>query len=254
MSPCTFFRVLVPLVIAIAAPFAQAADIALLSGGAVEPGLRPVLAAFQAATGHTVKVVFNAAPQIEQRIEAGEAWDVVIAPVARLERYGQAGKVGPERAGIGRVGLGIAIRPDAPVPQIGDADAVRQAILEADSIVYNRASTGLLIEEMLRKMGLEAQVAPKAQRPRDGAAVMEHLLQGRGREIGFGALTEILLFRERGVRLVGPLPPGLQAYTAYAAALPTAGTRSDAARALLAHLAAAESRRAFAAAGIDPGP
>src|SRR5512133_85036 len=111
MSFNTFFRVLVPLALAIAAPFAQAAEIALLSGGAVEPGLKPVLAAFQAATGHIVKVTFNAAPQIEQRIEAGEAWDVVIAPVARLERYGQAGKVGPERVGIGRVGLGIAIRP-----------------------------------------------------------------------------------------------------------------------------------------------
>lgn len=254
MSRYTFFRVLVALAIVIAAPFAHAAEIALLSGGAVEPGLKPVLAAFQAATGHTVKVTFNAAPQIEQRIEAGEAWDVVIAPVARLERYAQAGKVGSERTGVGRVGLGVAIRPDAPVPQIGDADAVRRAILEADSIVYNRASTGLLIEEMLRKMGLEAQVAPKAQRPRDGAAVMEHLLQGHGREIGFGALTEILLFKERGVRLVGPLPPGLQAYTAYAAALPAAGHRSDAARALLAHLGAPESRRAFAAAGIDPAP
>ena len=131
---------------------------------------------------------------------------------------------------------------------------MKRAILEADSVVYNRASTGLLIEEMLRKMGLEAQVASKAERPRDGAAVMEHLLHGRGREIGFGALTEILLFKERGIRLVGPLPPGLQAYTAYAAALPTAGTRSDAARALLTHFAAPESQRAFAAAGVEPAP
>ena len=248
------FRVLAVLALALAAPPLHAAEITVLSGGAVEPGMKPVLAAFQTATGHTVRLTFNAAPQIEQRIEAGEPWDVVVAPVARLDRYAQAGKVGAERVGVGRVGLGVAIRPDAPVPAIGDADSVKRAILEADSVVYNRASTGLLIEEMLRTMGIEAQVAAKAQRPRDGAAVMEHLLQGRGREIGFGALTEILLFRERGLRLVGPLPPGLQAYTVYAAALPAAGSRSEAARALLAHLAATESRRAFAAAGVEPAP
>ena len=254
MSTSIRFRLVLVLAIVLAAPFARAAEITVLSGGAVEPGLKPVLAAFQAATGHTVRLTFNAAPQIEQRIEADERWDVVIAPVARLDRYAQAGKVGAERVGVGRVGLGVAIRPDAPVPAIGDAESVKRAILEADSVVYNRASTGLLIEEMLRTMGIEAQVAPKAQRPRDGAAVMEHLLQGRGREIGFGALTEILLFKERGLRLVGPLPPGLQAWTAYAAALPAAGSRSEAARALLVHLAAPESQRAFVAAGIQPAP
>jgi hypothetical protein len=166
------------LAIALAAPLSRAAEITLLSGGAVEPGLKPVLAAFQTATGHTVRLTFNAAPQIEQRIEAGEAWDVVIAPVARLDRYAQASKVGSERVTVGRVGLGVAIRPGAPVPAVGDADSVKRAIVEADSVVYNRASTGLLIEEMLRRMEIEAQVAPKAQRPRDGAAVMEHLLQG----------------------------------------------------------------------------
>lgn len=253
MPTTSRFRIFL-LAIAFAAPLAGAAEIRLLSGGAVEPGLKPVLAAFESATRHTVQLTFNAAPQIEQRIEAGEAWDVVIAPVARLDRYTQAGKVGSERVSVGRVGLGVAILLDAPVPAIGDVESVKRAILEADSVVYNRASTGLLIEEMLRKMGLEAQVAPKAQRPRDGAAVMEHLLQGRGREIGFGALTEILLFKERGLRLVGPLPPGLQAYTAYAAGLPAAGSRSDAARALLAHLAAPESQRAFAAAGVETAP
>ena len=254
MPVATRFRPLFALALLLAAAFSHAAEITVLSGGAVEPGLRPVVAAFEAATRHTVKVTFNAAPQIEHRIEAGEAWDVVIAPVARLDRYAHAGKVGSERAGVGRVGLGVAIRPDAPMPRIGDADAVRQAILEADSVVYNRASTGLLVEEMLRRMGLDAAVEPKAQRPRDGAAVMEHLLHGHGREIGFGALTEILLFKERGLRFVGPLPPGLQAYTAYAAGLPAAGSRSDAARALLALLATPESRRAFAAAGIEPLP
>src|SRR4051812_28786821 len=95
-------RLLLLLLLAAAAPLLRAAEITVLSGGAVEPGMKPVIAEFQAAPGHGVRLTFNAAPQIEQRIEAGEAWDVVIAPVARLDRYAQAGKVGNERAGVGR--------------------------------------------------------------------------------------------------------------------------------------------------------
>lgn len=233
---------------------AAAAEVVVLSGGAVEPGLRPALTAFQAATGHTVRLTFNAAPQIASRIEGGEVWDVVIAPVAVLDGFARTGKVGAERVGIGRVGLGVAVRPDTPLPAIGDAESVKRSILEADSIVYNRASTGLLVEAMLRRMGIEEQVAAKAKRFPDGASVMEHLLHGTGREIGFGAMTEILLFRDRGLRLVGPLPPDLQVYTAYAAALPTAGSRSEAARLLLEHLASPAAQRAFTGAGIDPAP
>ncbi|MEP7058861.1 MAG: substrate-binding domain-containing protein [Caldimonas sp.] len=231
---------------------AGAAEIALLSGGAVEPGLKPVVAAFEAATGHTVRITFNAAPQIASRLGAGEPWDVVIAPLAVLDAAARTAKVGAERVGVGRVGLGVAVRPGAPLPAIGDAASVKRSILEADSVVYNRASTGQLVEKMLRNMGIEEQVVPKAKRHADGASAMEHLLQGSGREIGFGALTEIRLFKDRGLLLVGPLPPELQVYTTYAAALPAAGSRSDAVRQLLDYLATPAARTSFTAAGVDP--
>lgn len=247
-------RFSIAITAALVAHAALGAEVVVLSGGAVEPGLKPALAAFQAATGHTVRLTFNPAPQIASRIEGGEVWDVVIAPVGVLDALVRTGKVGAERVGVGRVGLGVAVRQDAPLPAIGDAESVKRSILEADSVVYNRASTGLLVEAMLRRMDIEEQVATKAQRVPDGASVMEQLLRGKGREIGFGAMTEIRLFKDRGLRLVGPLPPGLQVYTAYAAALPTAGSRSEAARQLLEHLATPAAQRAFAGAGIDPEP
>ena len=52
-------------------------------------------------------------------------------------------------------------------------------------------------------------------------------------------------------------PPGrttTKSYTVYAAALPAAGTRSEAARALIAHLAKPESQRLFSAAGVEAAP
>ncbi len=63
-------------------------------------------------------------------------------------------------------------------------------------------------------MGIDAQVAPKTTRYADGASVMHHVLWGQGREIGVGAITEIVLLRAQGLQFVGPLPAPLQNFTA----------------------------------------
>ena len=79
------------------------------------------------------------------------------------------------------------------------------------------------------------------------------MLHGQGRGIGFGAITEIVLLRDKGLQLVAPLPSELLNFTAYAAT-PMKALPSDEAQALLRHLASASMRAAFAAAGIDQAP
>src|SRR6266481_3036021 len=93
------------LLLCVLAGGAMAAEIRVLSAGAVEPGLRAAAAAFQKQSGHTVNIAFNTAPEIRKRIGAGEAFDVVIAPPAALDEF--AGKVAADRANLGRVGLGV---------------------------------------------------------------------------------------------------------------------------------------------------
>ena len=146
------------------------------------------------------------------------------------------------------------MRPGAPEPEIRDEATLRAAVEQADAVVFNRASTGQYMDRLFERLGLTAVVAPKARRYGTGAEVMEHLLHGTGREIGFGAITEILLFRDRGIRYVGPLPPALQTFTVYAAALPASGSRGEAARQLLDHLRQPATRAMLADAGVDPAP
>src|SRR5438045_9086798 len=81
---------------------AAAAEIKVLSAGAVEPGLKAAAAAFQKSTGHEVRLTFNTAPQLQKRIGDGEVHDVVIAPPAVLDQL--SSKVGRARIAIGRVG------------------------------------------------------------------------------------------------------------------------------------------------------
>jgi len=250
------FLALGALMMLCGAQAALAAQVTVLSAGAIEPGIRPALAAFEQASGHSVSLTFATAPQIRQRIEAGALVDVLIAPPAVLDELEKASKISAERAQrvtIGRVGLGVAVRPGAALPDISNADAVKRAVLDADSLVFNRASTGLYFEALLTKMGLAAQALPKSTRYADGASVMEHVLRGQGREIGFGAITEIVLFRNKGLQLVGPLPPELQNFTAYAATAMTARPAGET-QALLQHLASPAMKAAFAAAGIDQAP
>src|SRR5258708_30937371 len=92
---------------------AMAAELRVLSAGAVEPGLWAAAAAFQKQSGHDVNIAFNTAPEIRKRIGAGEAFDVLIAPPAALAEFAGAGKVAAERANLGRVGMGVAVRPGA---------------------------------------------------------------------------------------------------------------------------------------------
>ena len=230
---------------------AGAAEITVMSAGAVEPGLRAAVAAFEKETGHKVKVAFNTPPRIRELVAAGEAWDVVVSPTAVVADFSKASQVESATVTLGRVGSGIAVRPGAPVPPIATADDVRKAVLEADSVVFNRASTGTYFEGLLKKMGIWAQVEPKSTRYASGDEVLEHTLKGKGKEVAIGAITEILLRKDDGLVYVGPLPPDIQNYTSYVAAPMSAGKQKDAARSLVAFLGSPAAKRLFVAAGID---
>src|SRR3977135_2258711 len=230
---------------------AMAAESRVWGAGVLEPGLRAAAAAFQKQSGHSVNIAFNTTPEIRKRIGAGEAFDVVIAPPAALDEFAGAGKVAAERANLGRVGMGVAVRPGAPGPDISSGDALKRSVLAAESIVFNRASSGIYFENLLKKMEIYDQVQAKTTRYADGAAVMEHVLKGKGRETGFGPVTEILQHREKGLKLVGPLPPEVQNYTSYSAAPMTSGANAALGRSLVRYLGSPESKALFVAAGID---
>lgn len=229
----------------------NAAEITVLSGGAVEPGLKAATAVFEKESGHAVKITFNTSPQIAKRVAGGDTFDVVIAPPAAIKEFAKAGKVDDGGVTLGRVGSGIAVRPGAPVPDISSAEAIKRAVLEAESIVFNRASTGIYIENMLKKMGVYEQIESKTTRYPDAFAVMEHVAKGKGRELAFGPITEILLFRDKGVRLVGPLPPEIQNYTSYVAVPMSAGSSKEVAQAYVRFLGGPTGKPLFVAAGIE---
>jgi molybdate transport system substrate-binding protein len=239
-------------VFCLAAGVASAAEIKVLSGGAVEPGLEAFAHQVRRVMGHELKIQFNTAPQIAKRLASGDVYDILISPPGVIEAAIKEGKVVADtRVLVGRVGAGIIVRTGASAPDIKTADALKQALLGADSVVYNTASTGIYLDKLFGKMGIAEQLKTKTTRYATGAAVLEHVIKGKGNEIGFGAITEIKLYEAKGLRFVGPLPAEIQNYTSYDAVMMTGAASADAARAVLRYLATSAAKAAFVSGGVD---
>lgn len=231
---------------------AAAPEISVLSGGAVEPGIAAFARLVQRELGHTLKIQFNTAPQIAKRLAAGETWDILVSPPAVIDTAQKDGKVLADgRTPVGRVGVGIVVRDGLTAPAVGSTEALKEALQRADSVVYNSASTGLYLDRLFAQLGLTDSLRAKTTRYPDGASVMEHVIHGKGQEIGFGAITEIGLYTSKGLRYVGPLPAEAQNYTRYDAAIMTGASQASAAAEVLKLLATPTARAAFAAAGIE---
>jgi molybdate transport system substrate-binding protein len=227
------------------------AGINVLSAGAVQPGLVKVIDAFRHETGHEVKVAFATAPAILKRVD-GETPDVVIAPPAVLDELVNAGKATPaDRVTVGRIGVGVMVRDGAPQPKIATVDEFKQALLSAESVVYNQASTGIYLEKLFERLGIAGHLKTKTVRYPDAASVLDHIRKGKGGEIGLGATTVIIEGESKGLKFVGPLPPEIQNYTIYAATVVNAGSASEAAREFVRYLTAPVAQKVFAAAGIQ---
>jgi len=251
----TVLRLVLPavaLAVALAGGTVRAAEVAVLSAGAVEPGLHNFAALVKRETGHGLRIQFNTAPQIAQRLASGQVYDILISPPAAIENAIREGKViAPSRIPVGRVGAGVIVRKGAAAPAMGTTDQLRAALLAADSVVYNTASTGLYLDRLFGQMGVLDAIKAKTTRYPDGASVLEHVIRGSGNEIGFGAITEIRMYEPKGLAYVGPLPAAVQNYTSYEAALMVGGANADAARAVLEVLRTAPGKQAFVAGGVE---
>ena len=236
---------------AAASVVAAAPDLTVLSAGAVEEGVVRLAREYARDTGREIATNFGTGPEIEKRLAAGELGDVLIAPAAVVERAVTAGQVmAHTQVAIARVGVGVAVRHGAPLPDVNTVEALKASLLRADSVVYNQASTGLYLERLFGKLGILAQLQAKTTRYGNAAQVLEHVIAGRGTEIGFGPITEIKTFEPKGLVLVAPLPEAVQNYTTYVG-VAMRGARSPGAADFVRYLGNAASRKTFAATGAQ---
>lgn len=233
----------------------MADELKVLSAGAMQRGLVTVAAKFKEHSGNQVQIRYATAPELRKILtENSAAADVILAPNRTLAELAGARAVSSDtQKEIGGVGSAVMVRADAPLPDISSLAAFKRSLMEADALVYNRASSGVYIESMLEKIGVFEQIQAKIVRVDDGKAVAARIKDGHGKELGFGGYTDVLHNQEMGgVKLVGPIPDEVQSYTMYSSALVAAAPSPAPARAFLAYLETPEAQAAFLASGVVP--
>lgn len=234
---------------------ASAAEVQVMSAGAVEAGLATIIEQYTRATNSRpgdVQVQFGTGPELAERLAAGMVADILIAPAGVVDQAVKDRLVFTEtRLSLGKVGVGVTVRAGARVPNIATAEALKQSVMNADAIIYNQGSSGLYIEKLFDQMGLAALLKTKGQRYVNGAEVLERVIGGTGNEIGFGAITEIRMHASRGARLVGPLPAAIQNYTTYVAVMMVAAPSPEGAMDFLGYLASPVAKRMLTATGVE---
>ncbi|WP_376987787.1 molybdate ABC transporter substrate-binding protein [Bosea sp. R86505] len=224
-------------------------DISILSGGAAQALVRALEPTFRQDTGHGIEGSFGAVGAMRARLAEGAQPDVVILTAAIVTELVAGGIVAPDSvADLGDVGTAIAVRDGDPVPDVGDAAALREALLSADAIYFpdpKLATAGIHFAGVIDKLGIGATVAERLRTYPNGASAMAALANApEAHPIGCTQVTEIKAVA--GVALVAELPPGLSLATRYTAGVVARATHPAQARELVKLLtgdATADQRR-----------
>ncbi len=239
-------------VLAVLATGTEAAEIKVLSAGAMKAIVTELAEGFRHETGHTVQITTGTVGQLRQKLAAGEPADVLILTDAAIDDVARQGAaLAGTRADLARTGIGVGVKDGAPVPDISTPEALKQTLLAARSFAYidpaQGGTSGIHFASVLQRLGIADAVKDKAVLWPGGFAA-EAVLKGQA-ELVVHQISEILPVK--GVKLVGPLPKDLQKITTYSAGLAATSATPDAARTFIAYLARPEFRAKFAAAGLD---
>jgi len=233
-----------------AAPVA-AAEIKVLTAGAVRGVLEALLPEFEQRSGHKVVLDNATAGALAKRIADGEAFDLAVITPAVVDEAAKAGKITGPRIDVAKVGMGVAVKEGAPAPDISTVEAFKQALLAAKSVAYidpkAGGSSGIYFDGLIDRLGIGAEVRAKA-RLKAGGHVADLVASGEA-ELAVHQISEILPVK--GAHLVGPLPAPVQNATVYSAGLSTAAKDPAAAKALLDHLAGPAAAAVLHAKGME---
>jgi molybdate transport system substrate-binding protein len=196
----------------------------ILSGGAAQALVEGVRDELRAVHGIEVQATFGAVGAMRDRLLAGEACDVLILTQALVDQLAKDGRADPASAQpLGIVKTGVAVKDEAPVPDVSTADALRSALAKASAVFCpdtQKATAGIHFLQVLRTLGIAQQLGTRLREFPNGAAAMKALSECKEADaIGCTQVTEILY--APGVRLAGLLPREFELATVYTAAATT---------------------------------
>jgi molybdate transport system substrate-binding protein len=238
------------LALALSAAAASAAEIKVVTVGALQNGFKPLGAEFTKQSGDQVNYTFTNPANLSKVLADGK-FDVIIAAAPSVEELDKSGKL---QAGsmvkAVRVGIGVAVKEGAPKPDVSTPEAFKKSIMAARNIVYTDPATpngsGVLTMRILADAGLVDTV--KAKGKQEGLGPGKELIAKGEYEMGLFNISEATI---PGVVVAGPVPAPYQQYTTYAAAVMADSASKDKAAAFVKFITGKNAGATWKAALID---
>ena len=203
--------------------------------------------------GVPLAIQYSSTFGLRKKIEAGEVFDATVITSEAVTELTKQGKLAEgSSAYLGRSPLGIGIRTGARKMDIRTVAALKQSLLEAQSITYPQdGATRGFIDEMFEKLGIAAQVKPKIILAPTSGASTANVATGKAEFV-------ITLFSEivpvKGIQVLGPLPGEYATYVNFTAAASTGAQNIDGAKKFIAFMSGPKAAPLLKAKGLEVHP
>jgi len=237
---------------------ASAAEVRVMISGGLTAAVTALVPEFERQTGNKVLVAYGPSMgtttnAIPVRLERGEPADVLIMVGYALGDLVMKGKVvEASRVDLVKSPIGIAVKADAPKPDISTSEAVKRTLLAAKSVAYSDSASGVYVStEMFDKLGIAAEMKDKAKMI-PATPVGEIVAKGES-ELGLQQISE--LKPVKGIDIIGPLPADLRKITVFSAGIATNSKEPEAGKALIKFLQTSPvAKEEMVRSGLDPIP
>ena len=212
--------------------------------------LADLLSAFEQRSGYSVHMESVGGVDAARRVQAGEAFDVIVLASDAIDKLITAGHIeAPSKVDLVRSGVAVAVRAGAAHPDISNEAALRQTVLDAPSLSYSTGPSGVALARLFERWGIAQAIQSRIVQAPSGVPVGTLVARGEV-ALGFQQLSELMALP--GIDLLGGLPPEVQIVTTFSAGI-AAGTRqAEAVRALLAFMNAGEADTVKRRHGMEP--
>jgi len=173
--------------------------------------------AYAAQTGVSVQVESVGGVDAAKRVQAGEAFDLVLLASDAIDRLMASGHVQPgSRSDWVRSPVAVAVQAGAAKPNLSNEAAVKAAVLASPTLSYSTGPSGVYLEKLFERWGIADEVKARIVVPPSGTPVGAWVASGQA-ALGFQQLSELIALP--GIEVVGNLPADMAFITTFSSGI-----------------------------------
>ena len=238
----------------------DAAELKVVVALAMRAPLEELAPVFEKSSGHKLKLEYDTAGKVADKVAGEDAIDVAILPKQPFDKAVRAAKmVGGTTTALAQVPIAVAVKKGAPKPDISSVEAFKKTLASAKGVAHGDPAQGGAasqhVAQMLEKLGIaELKGKTKLFAPAGGKGFPEvaaEMLQKGESDIALLPISE--LQRVQGIDIVGPLPAELQSPDlTFFAGTPWSCEHPLEAKAFVDFLRSEQAKEVYKAKGLEP--